>query len=403
MNDLQTHKTGEDCEMARSGAVNPESLGRPGSAMRAQVAPVVRIDGLRKTFMGSDGTLVPAVDDVSLTVNPGQFVVLLGPSGCGKTTLLRCIAGLEAPQSGRIEVDGQTVFDSRNGINLPPYRRKLSMVFQSYALWPHMTVRDNITYPLRAQRKSRVPRAEADERAAELMRLVGIPRLGDRYPNQISGGQQQRVAICRALIAGSRLVLFDEPLSNVDAQVRERLRLKLLHLQRQLGFAAVFVTHDRQEAMILANEIAVLEAGKVAQMDSPQAVYSAPANPYVAEFMGPINKVTGLLLPGEGPMRSINTDFGNITGTLPASSTKQPGDEAVALWRPEACQIFPTQTSSVNEMSVAFEEQHYYGSYVEAFYRLGEVTIRATASSPEEHFRGPQTWLCVPAEAVTLA
>lgn len=371
--------------------------------MAAGTAPLVRIDGLQKTFVSSDGSIVAAVDDVSLTVNPGQFVVLLGPSGCGKTTLLRCIAGLETPQSGRIEVDGQVVYDSQEGVNLPPYRRKLSMVFQSYALWPHMTVRDNITYPLRVQRHSHVSKAAADERAAELMQLVGIPRLGDRYPNQISGGQQQRVAICRALIAGSRLVLFDEPLSNVDAQVRERLRLKLLHLQRQLGFAAVFVTHDRQEAMILANEIAVLEAGKVAQMDSPQVVYSTPANPYVAEFMGPINKVKGILLPGEGPMRSIKTDFGTITGTLPLSSTKQAGDEAVALWRPEVCQISGAQTSFVNEMPVTFQEQHYYGSYVETFYALGEVTIRATASSPEDHSGGPQAWLCVPAEAVTLA
>ena len=249
--------------------------------------PVVRVRGLRKTFRRENGSSVPAVDDISFDLYAGRSLVLLGPSGCGKTTLLRCIAGLETPESGTIEVHGQLVYSSERGIHVPIELRRLSMVFQSYALWPHMTVADNIAYPLRSlPRRSRPPKKEIAGRVDQIMGMVGIDGLQRQHPNQLSGGQQQRVALSRALVSGSRLVLFDEPLSNVDAQVRESLRNELVSMQQELGFGALFVTHDRHEAMALATEIAVLDQGKIAQIDSPRQIYGAPGRGYVADFMG---------------------------------------------------------------------------------------------------------------------
>ena len=247
----------------------------------------VRIEGLTKRFAGKPPTV--AVDDLSLEIESGEFVVLLGPSGCGKTTTLRSLAGLETPDEGTISLGGQTVLDVRAKVNQPPNKRRIGMVFQSYALWPHMTVRRNIGYPLRARRAGR---EQSREWIEETARLVDCAGLLDRYPAQLSGGQQQRVALARGIVARPDLVLFDEPLSNLDARLRDQVRAHLHELHGRLNFTAVFVTHDQSEALALGDRLAIMKAGRIEQLDTPQRVFDEPATEYVAGFIGMSNRLT---------------------------------------------------------------------------------------------------------------
>ncbi|MCC7428180.1 MAG: ABC transporter ATP-binding protein [Alphaproteobacteria bacterium] len=238
------------------------------------------------------GTTRPVLTDLGLDVRNGEFLTLLGPSGSGKSTLLRCIAGLERPEQGCIRLDGETVFDSRTRQWVKPERRRLGMVFQSYAVWPHMSVAQNIGYPLRIER---LPRAEIAARVAEVAQMVGLGDFLDRPAPQLSGGQQQRVALARALVMRPRAILFDEPLSNLDAKLREHMRQELRGLQRKTGVTAIYVTHDQVEAFALSDRIAVMEAGVICQVGTPTEVYHAPASPYVADFLGAANLVEGRL------------------------------------------------------------------------------------------------------------
>jgi iron(III) transport system ATP-binding protein len=249
---------------------------------------------LHKTFMGKP----PAVpmDGLNLDIDDGEFLVVLGPSGCGKTTTLRCIAGLENPDSGSIRFGEDTVFDSQRRINRPPNKRSIGMVFQSYALWPHLTVRKNLGYPLKARKLKSTSRGWIEESAA----LVDCSHLLDRYPAQLSGGQQQRVALARGLVARPELMLFDEPMSNLDAQLRVQVRSELHELHRRLGFTAVFVTHDQTEALALADRMAIMHSGRFEQLGTPQDIYDNPATERVAEFIGMSNRL--ILVPSaDGP------------------------------------------------------------------------------------------------------
>jgi iron(III) transport system ATP-binding protein len=242
----------------------------------------VRIEGLTKRFGAT--TVIPGLD---LEVQDGEFLVLLGPSGCGKTTTLRCLAGLEAPNEGQISLGGETVFDARGRLNRAPDKRSIGMVFQSYALWPHMTVRHNIAYPLKARGlKEKIREGWVEDVA----RLVDCEPLLDRYPAQLSGGQQQRVALARGLVARPGLLLFDEPLSNLDARLRDLVRAQIHELHSQLGFTAVFVTHDQSEALALGDRLAIMRAGTIEQLDTPQRVFEQPATEYVADFVGMSNR-----------------------------------------------------------------------------------------------------------------
>jgi iron(III) transport system ATP-binding protein len=246
----------------------------------------VTIEGLTKQFSGKSSTT--AIDDVDLEIEEGEFLVLLGPSGCGKTTTLRCIAGLETPTSGRIALAGRRVFDAELRIDLAPDKRNVGMVFQSYALWPHMTVRKNIGYPLRARR---IPKAECRGWVEETADLVDCGDLLERYPAQLSGGQQQRVALARGLVARPDLMLFDEPLSNLDARLRDQVRAQLHELHGRLRFTAVFVTHDQREALALGDRLAIMKAGRIEQLDAPEQVFEEPATEYVAGFIGLSNRL----------------------------------------------------------------------------------------------------------------
>jgi iron(III) transport system ATP-binding protein len=350
-----------------------------GDAPAAGPGPIVRVRGLGKRFVRADGTTTRAVDDVSFDVGRGEFVVLLGPSGCGKTTLLRMLAGLEAPDSGTVEIDGRTVYDHDRRVLVPPERRRISMIFQSYALWPHMTVAQNVAYPLQ-NRADRLPRKEIADRVARILDFVHIGELAGQYPAQMSGGQQQRVALARALVAGHDLVLFDEPLSNVDAKVREQLRAELLAMQRELGFSAVYVTHDQQEAMGLAHRVAVMGDGRFAQFGPPRAVYHEAASRYVANFVGTSNEIPGTVTGFDGDLAVVETRFGPVRGVAGVPGLAA-GDPVLAVFRPERAQLAGAGAADGAVLTGTVLTSVFLGPYTEHVVRCGDLTLRAWSNT----------------------
>ena len=367
------------------------SAGR--AAERPDREPVLQAQGLTKRFRRNDGAEVTAINNASFEVYPGEAVVLLGPSGCGKTTLLRCIAGLEDPDSGVIEVNGRTVFSSERGINLRAELRQLAMVFQSYALWPHMTVMDNIAYPLMSlPRGARPARREIAERVLAIMAKVGISGLERQYPNTISGGQQQRVALCRALIAGTNLVLFDEPLSNVDAQVREHLRDELMEMQRTFNFASIFVTHDRQEAMVLADRIAVLNGGVIRQLDAPAEIYRHPADRFIAHFIGPTNELKVASCDARDVGQAVGlTELGPVHGALRGQATSS----LIAAWRPEAGVLSADEPATANRWRCTVDKVLFYGSHTELTVKVGALYFRVLSDGARSLPAGSTAWFSV--------
>ncbi len=324
--------------------------------------PRVVVRNLSKTYHTRRGS-VRALDNVSLDVQPGEILVLLGPSGCGKTTLLRCIAGLEQPDAGEIMVHGNMVFSSAGGVSLPPEARELSMVFQSYALWPHMTVFDNIAYPLR---NAGHKKPDVQERTRTVLHVVGLDDYSQAYPGQLSGGQQQRVALARAIVANDGLVLFDEPLSNLDAKVRERLRVELLALHADIHFSAVYVTHDQTEATALGDRIAVMDVGVIAQIGTPPDIYYRPGSRYVAQFIGSANEIPGVLRGWEGERCRVETPVGDILGTPGGSGLPAVGDQVLVLFRPEHCRVLDGRASpGLNQLSCRVERSMFLGSHVD--------------------------------------
>ncbi|GAA5003785.1 ABC transporter ATP-binding protein [Streptomyces hyderabadensis] len=335
---------------------DPEQSGTASAPARSRIS----VRNLTKTYRTRRGD-VTALRNVSMDVDEGEIMVLLGPSGCGKTTLLRCVAGLEHPDAGEITVNGRTVYSSERGISLPPERRNLSMVFQSYALWPHMSVFDNVAYPLRTAKTSA---DEVRRRVGEVLDTVGLEKYGSSYPGQLSGGQQQRVSLARALVANQGVILFDEPLSNLDAKVRDRLREELLTLQRKIGFTALYVTHDQTEATGLGDRIAVMEVGTVAQLGSPTDIYYTPASRYVADFVGSANELTGSVAEAVGDRVRVDTSVGPLLGTPTAGMAK--GEPVRVLFRPEHCLIAPDGAAAEgNRFSCTVERSTFLGSHVE--------------------------------------
>ena len=264
------------------------------------------VQGLSKTY-GAAGAR--ALDDFSLEFPADQCTVLLGPSGCGKTTVLRSIAGLIRPDTGRITVDGAALFDAAAGTDVPPEKRRLGMVFQSYALWPHLSVAENIGYPLVA---AAVPRAEVARRTEAMLEWIGLAGMGARYVHELSGGQQQRVSLGRAMVAKPRAILFDEPLSNLDARLRERMRLELLALRQQAPFTSIYVTHDQLEAMTLADRVVVMRAGKIEQVGSPEEVYKRPRTRFSADFVGIPNLLEATVRSVSGAELVVDTAVGAL-------------------------------------------------------------------------------------------
>jgi ABC-type Fe3+/spermidine/putrescine transport system ATPase subunit len=287
------------------------------------VAERISIDTLGKIYPGGN----QALRDVSLEVEAGTFLVLLGPSGSGKTTLLRCLAGIERVTSGRITIGDRTVADGR--AHIPPDQRDLSMVFQDYALWPHLTAHDNVAFALR---RRKLPRDGARERAVAMLERVGLGALGQRYPNELSGGEQQRVALARALVADTGLILCDEPLSNLDADLRERMRLEISSLVREAGATTVYITHDQAEAFALADQVGILEKGKLIQLGSPEAIYTQPATAFVARFTGLSGELPVLIRRVVSPgLFEVEPTGSGQPGTFQARGTADPVSGAAGL------------------------------------------------------------------------
>lgn len=390
---------------ADAGAAGRES---PTTAALADQAdtdlPTVRITGLNKTFVDSNDKKVIAVQDMNLEVNPGEMVVLLGPSGCGKTTLLRCVAGLEQPDSGEIEIHGSLVYSSARKKNMPTQNRALSMMFQSYALWPHMTALENVAYPLRTRG---MPRRQAAERVKHALGMVGVSRLIDEYPSTMSGGQQQRVALARALVSGSGLVLFDEPLSNVDAKVREDLRAELLAMQEELRFSALYVTHDQTEALTLGHRIAVLDNGVLVQIASPQDIYHKPKTPYVGRFVGVTNELAGQVAERllDGRVR-IDTELGDVIG-MDHGGGLRVGDRVIAMFRPESCLIDADSTGGdhgVNRWEAEFVRAVFTGAYMEVHAKVRGLRLKLWHSSADVPDTPGSVWVSVaPSNVAVLA
>ncbi len=277
---------------------------------------MLEIRNLVKTFppgRKEQATRVRAVDDVSFDVSESELFTLLGPSGCGKTTTLRSIAGLETPDSGDITVAGTALFSSNRRVNVPANERRLGMVFQSYAIWPHMNVYKNVAFPLEVlPRRKRPSRKGIRERVERVLSVVQLAHLANRQATDLSGGQQQRLALARALVLEPPLLLLDEPLSNLDAKLREEMRFELKRLQRDLGITGVYVTHDQVEALAMSNRIAVMRDGKIEQVGRPRDVYERPASRFVADFIGTTNFIEGVVELRENGVYTIRTPDGEL-------------------------------------------------------------------------------------------
>lgn len=384
--------------------ISPASTAQGSENHESGAQPRVVVRSLVKDF-DAGKSQVQALRHVDLDVRPGEMVVLLGPSGCGKTTLLRSIAGLEQPSQGEILIDGKRVFSSVAGVWVPPERRNVGMVFQSYALWPHMTVFDNIAYPLQCKR---VPKQEIAARVESMMDSVGLPGYGDRLPTQLSGGQQQRVALARAIVADVGVVLFDEPLSNVDAKVREQLRREILRLQREYGFGAIYVTHDQSEAGSLADQLVVMREGQVMEAGKPEELYDRPRSRYVATFMGTANEFAGEVLDdGMGGMTTVETALGAVISAADTSTTRT--GSVVAVFRPEACTLTADEPAgNQNRWRCEITQRMFMGAYTEFTAQLvtadgspGSVlTLRGPAGGQWQV--GDRVWVHVPAESVRV-
>src|SRR5579863_2603552 len=295
---------------------------------------MIGIKNLSMTYRSAHGEH-HAVKGVSLTIEDGQFYTLLGPSGCGKTTILRCVAGLERPDAGEITIGGDVVFSAERGIWVPPHNRNIGMVFQSYAIWPHMTVFDNVAFPLR-HKKPKPGRAEIRDRVGKALALVHLAGLEDRPAPYLSGGQQQRLALARALVSEPRVLLLDEPLSNLDAKLREEMRLEIRQVVERLGVTTLFVTHEQIEALTMSDVMAVMNDGRIIQEGAPAEIYAKPKGAFVADFIGRSNFLKGTVVSVEGgdaPLAQIETPIGPIACRV-ASGTRA-GDAVTVAVRPE--------------------------------------------------------------------
>ena len=328
-------------------------------------AKTLEIRGLAKTYRLSGGRSAPAVRDFALRVEPGEFVTLLGPSGCGKTTVLRTLAGLEQPDAGEILLDGRAI------TALPAHRRRIGLVFQNYALFPHMTVFENVAYSFRIRR---APEAMVKSEVAAALKAVGLDEMGSRLPGQLSGGQQQRVALARAFVMQPDLLLFDEPLSNLDAKLRIQVRGELRRLQKRLGTTALYVTHDQAEAMSLSDRIAVMRDGQVEQIGTPEEIYARPASLFVADFVGRVNALPGRVIERSNGFASVEA----LNHRFQVPSARCPDDDVLVLVRPEAIQM---GDAAADRPIGIVEEIEYCGDQIEYRVRVHVTLLVAVESA----------------------
>lgn len=338
----------------------------------------VQLENVTKQFKTPGGGYTTAVDDLSLTIEAGSFVTLLGPSGCGKTTTLRMVAGFEVPNSGRIIIGDEDM------TLVPPNMRQLAMVFQSYALFPHLTVAENVAYGLKLKK---IPNHEIQQRVSDVLKTVGLDGMGPRYTNQLSGGQQQRVALARAIVLQPRVLLFDEPLSNLDAKLREDMRGRLRDLQQQIKTTAIYVTHDQVEAMTMSDKIVVMNKGRIEQIGTPEMIYERPASKFVADFIGRVNLLPATVIQPESGGLVVDL-YGNPFKLSSYSQVKPlaKNEPVLIAVRPETVVLQPDENWNGPVYNGQIMRAVYLGQHMEYSIKLdsgNEITAIALGHRPD--------------------
>jgi iron(III) transport system ATP-binding protein len=356
---------------------------------------MLELRDLVKTFAPDNGASgrTRAVDGISLEVPPGRIFTLLGPSGCGKTTTLRCIAGLERPDAGEVSVDGRLLFSSDQGVNVPASERGLGMVFQSYAIWPHMTVWQHAAFPLAAAPRRRRPsRAEIRRRAERALVAVQLDGLAARRATDLSGGEQQRLALARALVLEPPLLLLDEPLSNLDVRLRQELREEILAVQREVGVTSLYVTHDQEEALAISETVAVMRDGQIEQVGTPTDVYNRPGSRFVADFLGRANLVDGVVRRAvDRETVIVSTPHGDLRATTVGLKA---GRAVTVIVRPERVELAtPEDELGGNGWLGTVRSRAFLGDAVEHIVEVGSLKLRVR--TPAAAMRAPGTSVAV--------
>jgi iron(III) transport system ATP-binding protein len=356
------------------------------------VDDVLSVKSLSTEYADGRGGVVKAAQDVSFSVPEGKLFSLLGPSGCGKTTTLRSIAGLEKPVTGDIEIAGRTVYSASRGVFVPPSKRNFGMVFQSYAIWPHLNVFRNAAFPLEVRR---LPKKQIRERVMRVLHAVGLEELGDRDATMLSGGQQQRLALARALVMQPQLLLLDEPLSNLDAKLRDRMRSELKRLQRELDLTTVYVTHDQSEALALSHEIAVMNEGRVVQVGTPRQIYDAPRDRFVADFVGTTNFIAGTVTAlTDGLCCSVRSALGLLSAHAGAGVAA--GAAVIVSVRPEDVELSaaaPAAAEAGNVCRGTVAASDFLGDCLDFHVKVGDVVLRVKAHPSLRALPGEEIYL----------
>ncbi|RME43568.1 MAG: ABC transporter ATP-binding protein [Chloroflexi bacterium] len=363
---------------------------------------MVTVRNLVKVFRGRGDEAVRAVDDVGFEVPEGKFFTLLGPSGCGKTTTLRIIAGLEQPEGGEIHIGGKVVFSAKHKVFVPPNERDIGMVFQSYAIWPHMTVFDNVAFPLTVG-KRKYSKKEIADRVERVLAMVQLDGLESRPAPHLSGGQQQRLALARALVAEPKVLLLDEPLSNLDAKLREKMRIELRELQRRLRLTTVYVTHDQAEALVMSNMVAVMSHGKLVQIGKPREIYEQPANRFTADFIGSTNFIAGTVVgdPLEDGARLVKTPHGELVCHVPSDIQKS--EPVLISVRPQNVLISKETTPGArNVFRGKVRVAVFLGEYVDCQVEVGDDLLRAHMHPRLKIRRGEEVFVHLPRNLCTV-
>ena len=364
---------------------------------------MLKIESLYTEYRNELNQPVKAAQDICIDVAEGHFFTLLGPSGCGKTTTLRSIAGLERPNGGQITVDGTVVFSASRGVFVPPNQRGFGMVFQSYAIWPHMDVFSNTAFPLQVGKK-KYSRSEIDAKVMRVLSAVQLDHLRDREATKLSGGQQQRLALARALVMEPKLLLLDEPLSNLDAKLRELMRFELKRLQRELRITTVYVTHDQSEALALSHQIAVMNAGRIQQIGTPREIYERPQTKFVADFVGTTNFVEGTVVAGaaEAGHYVIETEIGKLEAI--SVDTVHIGQPVILSIRPEDVRLSDREIApGMNVLAGVVDQKVFLGESLDWVIKVGSRKLLARSHPTIFTHIGEPIWMRIdPVKCVAM-
>lgn len=353
---------------------------------------MLNIQALYKEYPNDHGQMVKAAQNITFQVPQGKLFTLLGPSGCGKTTTLRSIAGLEKPSSGEILLGDRVLYSSEKKVYIAPNQRGIGMVFQSYAIWPHMNVFQNVAFPLKAG-KVRYSKKEIEVKVLRALHVVALDGLESREATKLSGGQQQRLALARALVMEPQLLLLDEPLSNLDAKLRERMRFELKRLQRELGVTSIYVTHDQTEALALSDQIAVMNAGYIMQIGNPREIYEVPKNQFVADFIGSTNFIDGTVVDVQDNLGyyKILTEFGEIVAHSVDMLRK--GDKTIISIRPENIHVSKQRPDAVNVWEAILDAKVFLGENQDFQLKIGDHVLQARVHSSVKIDSGDKVFL----------